>query len=85
MYRSTTRGIQITVEPAFMAEQSAPQNGRYFWSYTIEIANLGKRLNAAIISATVTLLVISRSFFVFMCLLYDLLATLSTVGLFVVF
>ena len=41
MYRSTTRGIQITVEPAFMAEQSAPQNGRYFWSYTIEIANLG--------------------------------------------
>jgi len=37
MYRSTTRGIQITVEPAYMAEQSLPQSGRYFWSYTIEI------------------------------------------------
>jgi ApaG protein len=44
MYRSTTRGIQITVEPAFMAEQSAPQNGRYFWSYRIEIANLGHEI-----------------------------------------
>jgi ApaG protein len=42
MYRSTTRGIQITVEPAYMAEQSLPQSGRYFWSYTIEIANLGE-------------------------------------------
>ncbi len=41
MYRATTNGIQITVVPAFMAEQSAPQNGRYFWSYTIEIANIG--------------------------------------------
>jgi len=41
MYRATTNGIQITVVPAFMAEQSAPQNGRYFWSYTIEIANVG--------------------------------------------
>ena len=48
MYRSTTRGIQITVEPAYMDEQSLPQSGRYFWSYTIEIANLGE--------ATVTLL-----------------------------
>jgi len=41
MYRATTHGIQITVRPAFMAEQSAPQNNQYFWSYTIEIANLG--------------------------------------------
>ena len=41
MYRATTNGIQITVVPAFMAEQSAPQSGRYFWSYTIEIANIG--------------------------------------------
>jgi ApaG protein len=41
MYRATTHGIQITVRPAFMAEQSTPQNNQYFWSYTIEIANLG--------------------------------------------
>ena len=41
MYRATTRGIEITVEPAFMAEQSAPQDRRYFWSYRIEIANRG--------------------------------------------
>jgi ApaG protein len=41
MYRATTSGIQITVQPAYMAEQSLPQSERYFWSYTIEIANLG--------------------------------------------
>ena len=41
MYRATSHGLQITVRPAFMAEQSTPQNNQYFWSYTIEIANLG--------------------------------------------
>ena len=42
MYRTTTRAIQITVEPSYLEAESAPAEGRYFWAYTIEIANLGE-------------------------------------------
>src|SRR6186997_1243963 len=42
MYRSTTRAIQVTVQPNFVEAESG--DGRYFWSYTIEIANLGKEV-----------------------------------------
>jgi ApaG protein len=41
MYRATTREIQVTVEPNFVEAESAPDEGRYFWAYTIEIVNLG--------------------------------------------
>ncbi|MCC0003104.1 MAG: Co2+/Mg2+ efflux protein ApaG [Methylobacteriaceae bacterium] len=41
MYKAITHDIQVTVLPNFLAEQSDPAQGRYFWSYTIEIANLG--------------------------------------------
>jgi ApaG protein len=41
MYRAKTREIQVTVEPNFVESESAPDDGRYFWAYTIEIANLG--------------------------------------------
>jgi ApaG protein len=41
MYRATTRGIEVTVEPAFSAERSALDAGAYFWTYTIEIVNRG--------------------------------------------
>jgi ApaG protein len=41
MYRETTRAIQVTVEPAFVEAESSPENGHFFWSYRIEIANLG--------------------------------------------
>ncbi|MFN4009472.1 Co2+/Mg2+ efflux protein ApaG [Pannonibacter sp.] len=40
MYRATTQGIQITVEPMYLEEQSEPKNGRFVWAYTIEIRNL---------------------------------------------
>lgn len=42
MYRATTRAIQITVEPNFLEKESEPAEDRYFWAYTIEIANLGE-------------------------------------------
>jgi ApaG protein len=42
MYRETTRSVQVTVEPSFVESESSPADGRYFWAYTIEIANLGK-------------------------------------------
>ncbi len=41
MYRTTTRGIEVQVTPRFMSERSSPDNGYYFWAYTIEITNRG--------------------------------------------
>ncbi len=41
MYRATTRSIQVTVTPSFLADRSSPENSEYFWAYTIEIINLG--------------------------------------------
>ena len=44
MYRETTRAIQVTVEPSFVEDESAPDEGRYFWAYRIEISNLGEEV-----------------------------------------
>ena len=41
MYRAVTRNIEVTVTPRFLAERSSPDNGYFFWAYTIEITNLG--------------------------------------------
>ncbi len=41
MYRATTRQIQVTATPRYVAERSDPENNRYFWAYTIEVVNLG--------------------------------------------
>jgi ApaG protein len=42
MYVAITRDIQVTALPNFLADQSDPERDRYVWSYTIEIANLGR-------------------------------------------
>ena len=42
MYTAVTRDIQITVMPQYLADRSEPDEGRYLWAYTIEIANLGR-------------------------------------------
>jgi ApaG protein len=41
MYRATTRGIEVHVTPRFLSERSSPENGYFFWAYTIEITNRG--------------------------------------------
>lgn len=41
MYTAKTKKIRVTVEPRYMAERSEPSEGRFFWAYTIEIANDG--------------------------------------------
>jgi ApaG protein len=41
MYRATTRGVAVTVEPAYSPERSSPEEGAYFWTYTILIENQG--------------------------------------------
>jgi len=43
MYTATTNGVTVTVEPEFDADRSEPEERRYFWLYTIEIANAGDR------------------------------------------
>jgi ApaG protein len=43
MYQAVTHRVKVTVEPAFDPERSDPDEGRYFWLYSIEIVNLGDR------------------------------------------
>ncbi len=43
MYSSVSNNIKVTVRPKYLAERSEPDEDRYFWSYTIEIANDGDR------------------------------------------
>ena len=39
MYTATTKKISVTVEPRYLADRSDPDESRFFWSYTVEIAN----------------------------------------------
>jgi ApaG protein len=43
MYSAVSNHIRVTVRPKYLAERSEPDEDRYFWSYTIEIANDGDR------------------------------------------
>jgi ApaG protein len=44
MYTAVSNKIKVTVRPKYLEEQSEPDESRYFWSYTIEIANVGDRI-----------------------------------------
>jgi ApaG protein len=39
MYEAKTRGVRVSVTPQFMEAESSPQDGRYFWAYSVEIVN----------------------------------------------
>jgi len=41
MFRRVTREITVSVEPAYLADQSAPDNCHFFWAYTVLIENGG--------------------------------------------
>jgi ApaG protein len=41
MYEAVTRGIRIRVTPQFLEDESAPDENRYFWAYTIDLMNEG--------------------------------------------
>ena len=43
MYHAVTREIEVTVKPRFLPERSSPDNGYFFWAYTIEITNKGNQ------------------------------------------
>src|SRR6201987_111084 len=40
-YRAVTRQIEVRVTPQFLPDKSSPENGYFFWAYTINVANLG--------------------------------------------
>ncbi len=39
MYRAITHGIEVSVEPFFLAEQSRPAESRFVWAYKVTIVN----------------------------------------------
>jgi ApaG protein len=41
MYEQVTRSIRVRVRPEYLEAQSAPEEGRFFWAYTVEIVNEG--------------------------------------------
>ena len=41
MYEAVTSDIRVRVTPRFLEDQSNPDEGRYFWAYTVEIRNEG--------------------------------------------
>jgi ApaG protein len=41
MYQAVTEFIRITVVPAFLENQSEPDNQKFVWAYTIGVENLG--------------------------------------------
>ena len=41
MYEAVTRGVRVKVTPHFLEEESARDEDRFFWSYTIDIINEG--------------------------------------------
>jgi ApaG protein len=41
MFEATTRNISVTVEPEYCNDRSNPEDGAYFWLYTITIRNRG--------------------------------------------
>jgi len=41
VYECVTRGIRVQVAPAYLDDQSEPEESRYLWSYTVTIENRG--------------------------------------------
>jgi ApaG protein len=40
-YERETRGIRVAVKPAYLDDQSDPEDDRYVWAYTVTIQNKG--------------------------------------------
>lgn len=44
MYEAVTNGIRVRVTPAFVDDQSTPEDYYFFWTYTIVIENTGSEV-----------------------------------------
>ena len=42
MYRAVSRAIEVKVTPRFLPDRSSPEDGYFFWAYTITLTNLGQ-------------------------------------------
>ena len=40
-YSAVTRKIEVKVAPRFLSDRSSPENGYFFWAYTITLSNHG--------------------------------------------
>ena len=40
-YTAVTRGIEVRVQPHFLADESDPDANNWFWAYTVRISNAG--------------------------------------------
>lgn len=43
MYRAVTNGIEVSVEPFYLADRSDPAESRYVWAYRVTIVNRSDR------------------------------------------
>lgn len=41
-YSQVTRGVRVSVRSFYLADQSAPDEARYVWAYSIRIENQGR-------------------------------------------
>ncbi|WP_153771024.1 Co2+/Mg2+ efflux protein ApaG [Labrenzia sp. CE80] len=39
MYRTTTNGIEVAVEPFYLDDESDPEKSHFVWAYMVEIRN----------------------------------------------
>lgn len=39
IYEAVTEGVRVRVEPDYQEDQSSPDEGYFFWTYTVEISN----------------------------------------------
>jgi ApaG protein len=42
MYEKTTDNVRVSVEPAYLDDQSSPEDRRYVWAYRVRIENCGR-------------------------------------------
>ena len=47
MYRTVTRQIEVKAIPKFLPDRSSPENGYFFWAYTISLTNLGRETSSS--------------------------------------
>lgn len=43
MYKEVTNSIEVTVEPVYLEDQSAPDEHHFVWAYRVRIENLGSK------------------------------------------
>jgi ApaG protein len=41
-YTAITKGIAVSVQPAYLEARSSPDNAQYFWAYRVTIENQGR-------------------------------------------